>query len=109
MSENSSTLVRNRSEHPRAEDTRNGQFYTPRVDIIETDKELLIYADMPGALPHDIDLRYEQGELTVRGKVQPSEARGNLVFGEYEVRDFHRVFLVHDTIDAAQIDADYNN
>jgi HSP20 family molecular chaperone IbpA len=107
MSEN--TLVSNRSEHPRAEDTRNGQFFTPRVDIVETDKELLIYADMPGALPHDIDLRYEQGELTLRGKVQPSEPRGNLIFGEYDVGDFYRVFQVHETIDAAKIDAEFKN
>src|SRR5260370_25654551 len=109
MSENSSTLVRNRSEHPRAEDTRNGQFFAPRVDIVETEKELLIYADMPGALPHDIDLRYEQGELTLRGKVQPSQPRENLIFGEYDVGGLYRVVQVHETIDAAKIEAEFNN
>ena len=64
---------------------------------------------MPGALPHDIDLRYEQGELTLRGKVQPSEPRGNLIFGEYDVGDFYRVFQVHETIDAAKIEAEFKN
>ena len=106
MTENAPAVIKN---HSRAEDTRNGQFFTPRVDIVETDKELLIYADMPGALPHDIDLRYEQGELTLRGKVQPGEAHGNLVFGEYDVGDFYRVFQVHESIDAARIDAEYKN
>jgi HSP20 family molecular chaperone IbpA len=95
--------------HPRAEETRNGQFFTPRVDILETDKELLIYADMPGALPHDIDLRYENGELTLRGKVQPREAHGNLIFGEYDVGHFYRVFQVHESIDSSRIEAEFKN
>jgi len=106
MTENTPAAVKN---HPLAEDTRNGQFFTPRVDIVETDRELLIYADMPGALPHDIDLRYEQGELTLRGKVQPRESRGNLIFGEFDVGDFYRVFQVHETIDPARIEAEYKN
>lgn len=106
MAENSVATVKN---HPLAEDTRNGQFFTPRVDIVETDRELLIYADMPGALPHDIDLRYENGELTLRAKVQPREAHGNLIFGEYDVGDFYRVFQVHESIDATRIEADYRN
>jgi HSP20 family protein len=109
MSETTPTLVNRRPEHPRAEDTRNGQFFTPRVDIVETDKELFIYADMPGALPHDIDLRYEQGELTLRGKVKPREPRGTLIFGEYDVGDFYRVFQVHESIDAAKIAAEFKN
>ncbi len=106
MTENTSAAVKN---HARAEDTRNNQFFTPRVDIVETDRELLIYADMPGALPHDIDLRYEQGELTLRGKVQPAESDGNLIFSEYEVGDFYRVFQIHETIDAAKIEAEFKN
>lgn len=106
MTQDTPAVVKN---HPRAEETRDGQFYTPRVDILETDKELLIYADMPGAMPHDIDLRYEQGELTLRGKVEPGEARGNLVFGEYDVGDFYRVFQVHETIDPTRIEAEFKN
>jgi HSP20 family protein len=106
MTTNTPAVAKN---HPLAEDTRNGQFYTPRVDIVETDRELLIYADMPGALPHDIDLRYEQGELTLRGKVQPREQRGNLLFGEYDGGDFYRVFQVHETIDPARIEAVFKN
>ena len=109
MTENTPTLAQNGNTNPRVEGTRNTSYFTPRVDIIETEKELLLYADMPGALPHDIDLRYEKGELTLRGKVQPSEPHGNLVFGEYEVGDFYRVFQVHETIDPGKIDAEFKN
>jgi len=111
MTENNQMVTTNGNgiANPRAEDTRNTSYFTPRVDIVETDKELLLYADMPGALPHDIDLRYEQGELTLRGKVQPRETVGNLVFGEYDVGDFYRVFAVHETIDPAKIEAEFKN
>ena len=109
MTENTPTTLKNRPENPRAEETRTGQFYTPRVVIIETENELLLYADMPGVLPHEIDLRYDQGELTLRGKVQPREAHRNLIFGEYDVGDFYRVFQLHETIDAAKIEAEFKN
>jgi HSP20 family molecular chaperone IbpA len=109
MAENNLATVSNSAANPMAEATRNTTYFTPRVDIIETEKELLIYADMPGALPHDIDLRYENGELTLRGKVEQREHAGNLVFGEFEVGDFYRAFQVHESIDASKIDAEFKN
>jgi len=95
--------------NPRAEATRNSSFFTPRVDIIESATELLLYADMPGVQPYDVDLRYERGELILRGKVTPSQQQGNLIFGEYESGDFYRVFQVHETIDASKIAAEFKN
>jgi len=109
MSEKTQTLARRAVDNGRSEDTRNSQFFTPRVDIVESEKELLIYADMPGAVPDDIDLRFENGELSLRGKVQSSPQQGNLIFGEYDVGDFYRAFQVHETIDSAKIEAEFKN
>jgi HSP20 family protein len=103
MTEN--TFVKNSNVEP----TRNSQYYTPRVDIVETDTELLLYADMPGVRAEDVDLRYENAELVLRGKVQPCERKGHLVFGEYDTGDFYRVFQVHESIDAGKIDAEFKN
>jgi HSP20 family molecular chaperone IbpA len=83
--------------------------FAPRVDIFEADTAYFVYADLPGALPYDIDLHYEQGELFLRGKVQPRPGGGRVVFREYDVGDFARVFQVHESIDASRIDADYKN
>jgi len=101
MTEN--TLVKN------SEPTRNGEFFSPRVDIVETDAELLLFADMPGVRSEDIDLRYENAELILRGKVQPSQHEGHLIFSEYGVGDFYRVFQVHESIDATKIDAEFKS
>lgn len=107
MTENTLTTVPN--SQPRGEETRAGQFFTPRVDIVETENALLLYADMPGVRPGDIDLSYENAELILRGKVQPTEQPGHVVFAEYETGDFYRVFQVHESIDASKIEAEHKN
>lgn len=83
--------------------------FTPRVDIVENESAVLLYADMPGVRPADVDLRFDQGELTLKGKVQPREANGQMLFGEFEVGDFQRVFQIPETIDAGRIDAEFKN
>ena len=51
-----------------------GVVVRPRIDILETEQELLLLADMPGVRPNDVDVRYENGELTVHGRRVPSYA-----------------------------------
>jgi len=110
MAENTLTRPgKNHTGNSNVETTRNSTYFTPRVDIVETDTELLLYADMPGVRPDSIDLRYENGELILRGSVERPEVKRNLVFGEFEVGDFYRVFQVHETIDATKIDAEFKN
>jgi len=85
-----------------AEVTR-GITYTPRVDILETDNELLLFADLPGVKEGDVDIRFENGELTLSARRQqpPTAARGWLL--ENEVGDFFRAFRIAETVDAGKI------
>jgi len=107
MAEN--TMVRNGSAAARREETRNARFFTPRVDIFETDSELLLLADLPGVKPQDVDLRYERGELILRGKVMPPPPLGEPLVQEFETGDFFRAFQIHETIDASKIAAEHKN
>ena len=75
-----------RGRHEEAETT-----LTPRVDIVETDDEILLYVDLPGVLPEDVDVRFENGELTLRGRRTP-RTMGRPWLWEYEAGGFHRVF-----------------
>lgn len=109
MYESNPFAIRNQTEDAVPEATRNGSFVTPRVDIIETETELLLYADMPGVHPYDVDLRYERGELILRGKARAREEHGNPVFAEHDVGDYYRVFQVKETIDASRIEAECKN
>lgn len=100
--------AKDRSE-ARAEATRGGVFFTPRVDIVETDSELTLFAEVPGVGPEDVDLRYEKGELVLHGRVKPSPDRPTLLLQEYEQGDFYRAFSISESIDASRISAECKN
>jgi HSP20 family protein len=104
------TPAKDRQEVSRAETTYSGPQFAPRVDIFETDKELTLFAELPGVGSKDLDLHYEKGELVLRGKVQrPPVDRSRLLLEEYEVGDFYRVFAIHESIDAGKIEAECKN
>jgi len=94
----------------RTEPTREGHCYRPNVDIVEVANELTLYADIPGVARDGIDISFENGMLTINGRVNSREREGaNIILQEYGVGDFHRHFQVSESIDASKITADYSN
>lgn len=79
--------------------------YVPRFDIWEADNELVLYGDLPGVTPESLDIRFENGELVVHGKVSPRHD-GQFLYGEYGVGDFYRSFTVGEMIDSDKISAE---
>lgn len=92
-----------------AERTRNGTTYTPRFDIVETDDELVLYGDLPGVAKDDLDVRFENRELTVQAKVTSRHTEHEFLYGEYGIGDFQRSFSISETIDAEKISAGLHN
>ena len=90
----------------REEDTRPVRTFVPNVDIRETDEALWLWADMPGAAEDSIDIRLDNGQLSIRGKVDV-EAYKELgaVYTEYNVGEFVRSFRVGNEVDVEQIEA----
>lgn len=70
----------------------------PRVDVLETEHEFLVVADMPGVKPNDVDIRFEKGELAVHGR-RPGVQ-------EYAATNYHRAFTVADSVAADKITAE---
>lgn len=89
-----------------AERTRSGQSYSPRIDIVETQNELTLYADMPGVAPSGVDLRFEGGELSLEGHVAVRNQGVHYLLHEYGIGDFHRSFSIGSEIDASKINAE---
>jgi HSP20 family molecular chaperone IbpA len=89
--------------------TAREAIFSPRVDILETEEGLVLYADFPGVKPEDADVQYHDGELVLHGKVtrRYGEA-GRFLRGEYGVGDFHRTFTVKD-IEVDKINAELKN
>ncbi len=87
---------------------RGGRTFMPPVDIAETDSELLVYADMPGVEADAIDIRFDNGELVIHGKVTAPEDRDYLL-QEYGLGDYYRTFAVYESIDPDHIEATYKD
>jgi HSP20 family protein len=103
-------LSHNHSTEPAGvEAKRGGTYYTPRVDIFENDKELTLYADIPGVHAEDVELRYERGQLFLHGRVKPRPAPKSYLLYEYEDGDFYRVFDINESIDSSRIGAECKN
>jgi HSP20 family protein len=67
--------------------------FTPLVDVIETGEEYVFQADLPGVKASDVDVSYENGTLTIAGKVQPRQPRRQgYVWQEYALGHFYRQF-----------------
>lgn len=98
-----------KSEVATVERTRGGVTYSPRIDIWEGDDELVLYADLPGVAPEDLDIRFENRELTINGKVTPRHSDTQFLYGEYGIGDFFRNFSIGEAIDSENISAELNN
>jgi len=107
MNENG-THTTNAATLQNSEPTRGGKMLTPPVDIFETDRELLLQADLPGVASDGLDLRFEDGELVLHAKVAGPRG-GNVLVREFEPADFYRSFRVHDSIDSTKIEAEFKN
>jgi HSP20 family protein len=86
-----------------------GVCYTPRVDIMETEEESLLLADLPGVKPEDVDVRFDNGELIIDGRCAPRHEGAKYLLCEYGVGDFYRAFSISEHIDWQKISAELKN
>jgi HSP20 family protein len=100
---------RERQDGAIVERTQGGWTYTPAADIWEKDDEMLVYADMPGVAPEDLDIQFENGELRIHGKVPPRHEKIDFLYGEYGIGDFYRAFTIGQSIDTNKIRAELRN
>jgi HSP20 family protein len=78
----------------------------PRVDILETEQEFLLLADLPGVKSEDVDIRFEKGELTVHGQRRSSYSGKGVAHREHPATNYQRTFAVADTVAADKITAE---
>lgn len=91
------------------EPVRGDVTFRPRFDICEKDDELVLYGDLPGVAPEDLDIQFENRELTIHGKVPLRHTDINFLDGEYGIGDFSRSFTVGEAVDAENISAELSN
>lgn len=100
------TAIEKNSDQTATAEVTRGVTRTPRVDILETENELLVYADMPGVKHEDVDVRFEKGELTLHGRRERSIPAHGFTRQEIETEDYFRTFRISEKIDSEKIWAD---
>lgn len=84
--------------------------WTPAVDILETENELLLKMDLPEVAQKDVDIRLENDTLTIKGERKFEQAQGK---GYHRIErsygSFARTFTLPNTVDTEKVKADCRN
>lgn len=86
--------------------------WTPRINIAEKDETVYLQADLPGVNKDDIELKYEQGILTLKGtrQAQAQESDDKKYFHvEVSSGSFQRSIRLPYEIESAKIKAEFTN
>ena len=77
----------------------------PRLDVIETADAYLLEADLPGVSPDGLDVRIEQGVLTIEATAAPGDAARTVLRRESPRNAFSRRVRIGDGVDAEGVTA----
>lgn len=85
--------------------------WTPPVDIVENENELVLTADVPGVKMDDIDIKLEDGTLTISGNREfvCEKKEGGYHRMERAYGKFQRAFSLPESVDAEKVAAAYDN
>ena len=85
--------------------------WAPPADIYETDHELIVTTDLPGVDAKNIDVRVENGILTIRGerRMERKLEKENFHRVERSYGAFARSFTLSVPVDGEKIHAAYKN
>ena len=83
----------------------------PAVDIVEKDKDYEITAELPGMDESNIDVKFADGVLTIKGekKEEREEKKKDYYVSERRYGSFQRSFPVPESVDANKIEAKFVN
>jgi HSP20 family protein len=85
--------------------------WVPRVDIKEEPNRFVLFADLPGVDPQDMEVQMDKGMLTIKGERRGEAALDSGSFSRIERRhgSFHRRFALPDSADPDGISAAGHN
>ena len=89
---------------------RSRPTFIPRSDIYETEDNVVVTLDMPGANRDSIDVTLEKNILTINANSTYGSPEGyELAFAEFQSGDYERSFRVTDQINRDDIVALYKD
>ena len=92
-------------------ETPTARPWSPAVDIAENENELLLTADVPGVKMEDVEIKLEDGTLTVAGhrEFEQQNERGGYHRIERSYGAFQRAFSLPESVELDKVSASYEN
>ena len=109
---NTETLEKQTTVNETPERLNNDTWYVPSADILEHNDGYTMNFDMPGVNPNDTDITFEDGVLTVEGRVARTaddNTTRNYLVREYGIGHFRRSFTIRSAIDSNAIKGELKN
>ena len=86
---------------------RYGGEFSPRIDVIEHDKEFIVKAELPGMEEKDIELKLSEDSLFIKGekKIEKEE----YYYMERSYGSFTRTISLPSRIETGKVEAKFHN
>ena len=83
----------------------------PAVDIVDKESAYELSAELPGMDENNIDVKFSDGTLTIKGEKRDEreEKKKNFYLAERRYGSFQRSFSVPKSVDAGRIEANFKN
>jgi HSP20 family protein len=90
---------------------QGSQSLTPALDVDETEKELVITAELPGVTEKDVEVNLAGDLLTIKGekKAEHEEKNGNSYYMERRFGSFGRTVRLPFEVKDQEVEAKFNN
>jgi HSP20 family protein len=83
------------------------RLFVPVADIYEAEHDLTIILEMPGVEKRNVDIRVEDGVLSVEGRLDLTKYQGlQPLYTEYNIGNYARSFRLSSKIDQTKIAAE---
>jgi HSP20 family protein len=85
--------------------------WCPAVDVSESEKEILVSADLPGVAAEDVEITVKENVLTLTGerKVEKDDKGDAYHRVERAYGSFSRSFVLPSTVDESKVGADFKD
>lgn len=92
-------------------DNTQAEKFSPRVDVLESDKTYELHFAVPGFDKKAFSIDVEENVLSVTGERKMEELKDDKKFTSIQTQygSFKRTFTLPDTVDRTKMDAEYTN